>query len=66
MGGNYLKAMTTPFTKSSMARAISLSFSPSREHSLLGEGSLYGWSLVLQVWIQLLNYTQKQYIGQVQ
>ena len=31
-----------------------LPFPLSREHSLLGEVSLYGWSPVLQVWIQLL------------
>ena len=32
--------------------------SSAREHSPLGEVSLYGWSPVLQVWIQLLRYTQ--------
>ena len=30
----------------------------SREHSLLGDVSLNGWSPVLQVWIQLLHYIQ--------
>ena len=42
-----------------------------REHSTSGELSLYGWSPVLQVWIQMLHYihAKKQHIfflGQVQ
>ena len=42
---------------------ISLSFIilniSDREHSLLGEGSLYGMSPVLIVWIDLLHYVQE-------
>ena len=40
-----------------------------REQSPLGKVSLYSWSPVLQVWIQLLQYIQNQnilFLGQVQ
>ena len=43
--------------------------SESREHSLLGEVSLYSWSPVLLAWNQLVHYIQKQlifFVGQVQ
>ena len=41
---------------------------PFREHSPMGEVSLYGWPPVLQVWIQLLHSIQKHifFLGQVQ
>ena len=33
------------------------------DHSLWEELSLYGWSPVLEIWIQLLHYIQKQHIA---
>ena len=36
-----------------------------REHSLLGEVSMYDWSPVLQIMIQLLHYNIFSFFGQI-